>query len=541
MTLRSLSIATRNLLCFGILAALVAALGLFGWFQLSQIRQLGHQVEQRHIPTLIAANDLGMLLARTRIETLRLLAMPDAESLANTRKKLDGLSTEVQAAFARYQQGVLSAQSRQALDDLRQVHREYLQGVQQLADLASAGQLTEARQLVQQSMAQLGIRMNACIETLRDAVQQDIQTASTEADTTYGRSTTVTWLAILLALALTALLAWRLTRSLAGPIAEAVAAARTIATGDLTQPLDSRGKDEAAQLLQAMQQMQGQLRETLAHIGDSASQLASAAEEMTAVMQESAQGLQQQNNEIELAATAVTEMSQAVEEVAGNAGSTSTDSRQAAQTAAQGQRQLGETLGAIEALTEQVLGASSQARELETQTRDISQVLDVIRAVAEQTNLLALNAAIEAARAGEAGRGFAVVADEVRALAKRTGDSTSEIEKMIGSIQQGTGQTVDALLSSADQARQTREQAQAANAGLAAIAGAVSGIDERNLLIASAAEQQAQVAREVDRNLVRIRDLSVQTAAGAEQTRGASQQLADLAATLSGQVRRFQF
>jgi len=541
MSLRSLSIATRNLLCFGILAALVAALGLFGWFQLSQIRQLGHQVEQRHIPTLVATNDLGMLLARTRIETLRLLAMPDAASLASTRKKLDGLSSEAQTAFERYQQGALSARSRQALDDLRQVHREYMQGVQQLADLAGAGQMAEARQVVQQSMAQLGVRMNACIETLRDAVQQDINTASKAADTAYARSSTVTWLAILLALALTALLAWRLTRSIAGPIAQAVAAARTIATGDLTQPLDARGRDEAAQLLQAMQQMQGQLRETLAHIGDSATQLASAAEEMTAVMQESATGLQQQNNEIEMAATAVTEMSQAVEEVAGNAGSTSTESRQAAQTAVQGQRQLGETLVAIEALTEQVLDASSQARELETQTRDISQVLDVIRAVAEQTNLLALNAAIEAARAGEAGRGFAVVADEVRALAKRTGDSTSEIEKMIGSIQQGTGQTVDALLSSADQARQTREQAQAANAGLAAIAGAVSGIDERNLLIASAAEEQAQVAREVDRNLVRIRDLSVQTAAGAEQTRGASQQLADLAAILSGQVRRFQF
>jgi len=541
MTLRSLSIATRNLLCFGILATLVAALGLFGWFQLAQIRQLGHQVEQRHIPTLVAANDLGLLLARTRIETLRLLAMPDAETLANTRKKLDGLSTDVQAAFGRYQQGALSPQSRQALDDLRQVHREYMQGVRQLADLASAGQMAEARQVVQQSMAQLGIRMNACIETLRNAVQQDIHIASTEADTAYERSNGVTGLAILLALTLTGLLAWRLTRSVARPIAQAVAAARTIAAGDLTQALDSRGRDEAAQLLQAMQQMQTQLRETLAHIGDSATQLASAAEEMTAVTQESAHGLRQQNSEIELAATAVTEMSQAVEEVAGNAGSTSTASRQAAQTAAQGQRQLDETLGAIEALTDQVLGASAQARELESQTRDISQVLDVIRAVAEQTNLLALNAAIEAARAGEAGRGFAVVADEVRALAKRTGDSTSEIEKMIGSIQQGTGQTVDALLSSADQARLTREQAQAANAGLAAIAGAVSGIDERNLLIASAAEQQAQVAREVDRNLVRIRDLSVQTAAGAEQTYSASQQMAALADTLSGQVQRFQF
>ncbi|GAC1035725.1 methyl-accepting chemotaxis protein [Pseudomonas sp. No.117] len=541
MTLRSLSIATRNLLCFGILAALVAALGLFGWFQLAQIRELGHQVEQRHVPTLIETNTLSLLLARTRIETLRLLAMPDADSLASTRARLEGLDTQVQAVFEHYRQGVLSPQSRQALDELRQVHRQYMQGVQQLATLAGAGQLAEARQVVQQSMAALGGRMNTGIDTLGNAVQQDIRSASASADAAYARSTTVTWLAILLALVLTALLAWRLTRSLAGPIAQAVAAARTIAAGDLTQPLDSRGHDEAAQLLQAMQQMQGQLRETLGHIGDSAGQLASAAEEMTAVMQESAQGLQQQHNEIEQAATAVTEMSQAVEEVAGNAGSTSSESRQAAQTAVQGQRQLGDTLDAIEALTEQVLSASRQARDLETQTRGISQVLDVIHSVAEQTNLLALNAAIEAARAGEAGRGFAVVADEVRALAQRTGDSTREIEKMISSIQQGTGQTVDALLTSADQARQTREQAQAANAGLAAIAGAVSGIDARNLLIASAAEQQAQVAREVDRNLVRIRDLSVQTAAGAEQTRGASQQLADLATTLSGQVRRFQF
>ncbi|MDQ7914053.1 methyl-accepting chemotaxis protein [Pseudomonas sp. 102515] len=540
MTLRSLSIATRNLLCFGILVMLVAALGLFGWYQLAQIRQLGHQVEQQHVPALVEADDLGLGLARIRSETLRLLAMPDPDTLATTRKKLDSLNQQVVALFDSYQRRPLPPQRQQALNDLRQVLGLYMQGVRQLTDLVTAGQLDEARQSVQ-SLTQLGIRMNVSVDTLRAAVAEDIHTASTEADESYTRSTNVTWLAILLALALTALLAWRLTRSIAGPIAQAVAAARTIATGDLTQPLDARGRDEAAQLLQAMRQMQGQLRETLAHIGDSATQLASAAEEMTAVTQESAHGLRQQHSEIEMAATAVTEMSQAVEEVAGNAGSTSTASRQAAQTAAQGQRQLGETLGAIEALTEQVLGASAQARELESQTRDISQVLDVIRAVAEQTNLLALNAAIEAARAGEAGRGFAVVADEVRALAKRTGDSTSEIEKMIGSIQQNTGQTVEALLSSADQARQTREQAQAANAGLAAIAEAVSGIDERNLLIASAAEQQAQVAREVDRNLVRIRDLSVQTAAGAEQTRGASQQLADLAVTLSGQVQRFQF
>ena len=274
-------------------------------------------------------------------------------------------------------------------------------------------------------------------------------------------------------------------------------------------------------------------------MGSSAEQLASAAEEMTAVMEKSANGLQQQNSEVEMAATAVTEMSQAVDEVASNAASASSESRKAADTARQGQQQLGSTLAAIETLAENVMGAGERAQELAEQTRDISKVLDVIRSVAEQTNLLALNAAIEAARAGDAGRGFAVVADEVRGLAQRTGDSTREIEKMIGSIQHGTGQTVDALLTSADQARQTREQAQSASAALETIAQSVSGIDERNLVIASAAEEQAQVAREVDRNLVRIHDLSVQTAAGAEQTRAASQQLSELAVALNGQVRKF--
>ena len=540
MSFRSFNIATRSLLCFGLLAALVAGVGIFGITQMSQIRTQSLVIETNSVPSIVEADNLALQVARTRIEVLRLLAIPDAATVANTRKKIDGISAEVAAAFGRYDKLVSSDRERQAFESLRQIHRDYLNNISRLADLVAAGKVDEARAMVQAGMAQLGAKMNESTETLLTINQENIKVVSEISSATYSQSKAITWLAISFALGLTLLLAWRLTLSLTRPIAAAVGAARTIASGDLTQTLDTRGQDEAAQLLQAMQQMQTNLRDTVGHLGHSATQLASAAEEMTAVMQESATGLQQQNSEIEMAATAVTEMSQAVEEVAGNATSTSTESRQAADSARHGQQQLGNTLAAIETLTENVMVAGDRARELAEQTRNISQVLDVIRAVAEQTNLLALNAAIEAARAGDAGRGFAVVADEVRGLAQRTGDSTREIEKMIGSIQHGTGQTVDALLTSADQARQTREQAQAASVALETIAQSVSGIDERNLVIASAAEEQAQVAREVDRNLVRIRDLSVQTAAGAEQTRAASQQLSELAVELNGQIRRFR-
>ncbi|WP_409373316.1 methyl-accepting chemotaxis protein [Pseudomonas baltica] len=249
--------------------------------------------------------------------------------------------------------------------------------------------------------------------------------------------------------------------------------------------------------------------------------------------------MQQQYNEIEQAATAVTQMSQAVEEVAGNAVSTSTDSRASSTAVRQGQTQLDQTMADIGELTDQVEQAAARAQDLAAQTAGINKVLDVIRNVAEQTNLLALNAAIEAARAGEVGRGFAVVADEVRALAHRTGASTREIEQMMGGIHQGTGLAVQALAASASQAGRTRERAQAAKDVLGSIAQAVATIDERNQVIASAAEQQAQVAREVDSNLVRIRDLSLQSATGAAQTSAASQELGELAVELNGMLGRF--
>jgi len=286
--------------------------------------------------------------------------------------------------------------------------------------------------------------------------------------------------------------------------------------------------------------MQDGLLATLKQITGSSARLACAAEELNAVTAEGSRDLQQQHGEIEQAATAVTEMTTAIEEVARNTSSTSDLSRASRTIADKGQQRMMEAVTAIQELTCGMQMSSEQVEGLAVQAQRIGKVLDVIRTIAEQTNLLALNAAIEAARAGEAGRGFAVVADEVRALAHRTAQSTREIEQMIGGIQSGTASAVSTMQSSSSMTQQTLELAELARTALAEIVAANDEINDRNLVITSAAEEQAQVARSVDRNLLNIRDLSIQSSEGSHQTTIASQSLATLATELNSMVRHFQ-
>ncbi|WP_407073271.1 methyl-accepting chemotaxis protein [Pseudomonas sp. CFBP 13715] len=286
--------------------------------------------------------------------------------------------------------------------------------------------------------------------------------------------------------------------------------------------------------------MQSNLKDTVQQIADASNQLASAAEELTAVTEDSTRGLVRQNDEIQQAATAVNEMTAAVEEVARNAASTSQISSQTAEDALKGQKQVQQAVTAINTVTEEITDSTKRVEALAGQIYDITKVLDVIRGIAEQTNLLALNAAIEAARAGEQGRGFAVVADEVRALAHRTQTSTGEIEAMISRVRGGADDAVQAMGKSQNLVRSTQLLATEAGLALERISKGVSQINEQNLVIASAAEEQAQVAREVDRNLVNIQDLSTQTAAGANQTSASSHELSQLAISFNTLVGQFR-
>ena len=540
MSLRTLNIAPRAFLGFAVIGCLMLFLGIFALSQMSKIRAATERITQDTIPSIKSVDDFTQLSLRLRVQAYRLLLNRDPEEQQKTLDSISQRNQKIDETRARYQELISSPEEHAAYDQYMELltHHRQLEG--QLIELSHNNQLESMQQLLNTELMTSAEKINALLNQLVDINTQYSSAADQDAAEQYATAFNLVVTLLVMATALTLVFAWRLIRSITLPIDNALHAAEAIAEGNLTQPITVDGRDEAGRLLQAMLTMQEKLRDTLQRISGSAGQLASAAEELNSVTDESARGLTRQDNEIEQAATAVNEMTSAVEEVARNAVSTSEASQNATQSAGDGRDKVQETVSAIERMTGDVQDTASLIGELANESRDIGKVLDVIRGLADQTNLLALNAAIEAARAGEAGRGFAVVADEVRALAHRTQQSTSEIERMIGSIQSGTEQAVESMRNSTERADSTLNIARSAGQSLDTINSAINEINERNLVIASAAEEQAQVAREVDRNLVNIRDLSVQSATGASQTSAASSELSRLAVDLNGMVGRFR-
>ncbi|CZT27252.1 methyl-accepting chemotaxis protein [Pseudomonas syringae] len=538
--LRRFKITLRLVICFAVTSLLMVALGAFCLLQMQAIRTQGEAVESGALPSIATADAIAIGLVKLRSETTRLIAnADDPGAVINSKINVEQLRNEVEKGFSEYLARVQSGTEHDSIVALQDAYKAFMPGLQDQIALIEQNKLDEARMLANTMLSLQGDLMDMQVQLLRELNKQSAATAVEAASASYEQTRIIALSAIGLVLALTLLLAWRLSVSIIHPVRQALHIASTIADGDLSEHPIPDGKDETAQLLITLGRMRTNLHSTIDQIYAAATQLSQSVQEMGSIAEASALNLQLQNTEIEQAAVAVNQMSQAAIEVAGNASNTVTESEASTRAAAQGQDKLSATILSIKELTENVLDSSHQAQGLAERTQSISSILDVIRAIANQTNLLALNAAIEAARAGEAGRGFAVVADEVRSLAQRTSASTAEIEGLISGVQQSTQQTASSLRHTATQANLTMEQAASTGEALQVIIHSTANINDRNLLIASAAEQQAQVATEVDRNLSSIRELSSQTASGAQQTTVASNALSMLANDLNLMVQRF--
>ena len=333
---------------------------------------------------------------------------------------------------------------------------------------------------------------------------------------------------------------WVIKNNITAPANKLVTDLNRMASGDFSHKMGVYSDDEIGQVASSAAKLQADMGAIVKGINQSVFKLSAAAEEMAHITEKSNQAMMSQRSETEQVATAMNEMTATVHEVSQNAQLAASSANQASTEVNTGQAVVNEAIRAIASLVQKVERAADVIHELETNSKEIGTVLDVIRSIAEQTNLLALNAAIEAARAGEQGRGFAVVADEVRVLAQRTQKSTEEIQKMIQRLQSGAQEAVESMKQSRSQADTTRDIAAKAGVVLNSITKAVTSINDMNALIASAAEEQNAVAEEINRNIVNISSAAENTAEASATTARASEDMRNVAEELKHVVSRLK-
>ncbi|PBQ07788.1 methyl-accepting chemotaxis protein [Pseudomonas congelans] len=534
------SFAKKLMAAFIVCAMITLAVGGLGMLGINRLSDALELTFSNNLVSVANTNETMTALTTHNRGLYRLLDAKDKATAEKMRQSINGELERAQKVYAIYRATPLEDDERAAGDQYDTLMPAYISASQNIFDLQQAGKLEEARNRLNALADGEFNKARGHLQVMIDSNKRQIKEGAEAAGRLQSTSVFMLTAGIVIAFVVAIMLGILITRMITGPLRSAIEVAQRIASGDLTQSVSSTRGDEAGHLLNAIGTMQGNLKRTIQEISSASDQLASAAEELGAVTEESTRGLTRQNDEIQQAATAVNEMTAAVEEVARNAVSTSEESKSLATDAANGRGQVDNTVKGIGTMVSEITESTGSVTTLAGHVRDISKVLEVIRSIAEQTNLLALNAAIEAARAGEQGRGFAVVADEVRALAHRTQASTVEIEGMIGTVQSGADGAVAAMSKSLATATNTQELALRAGSALEKITSGVGMINERNMVIASASEEQAQVAREVDRNLVNIQELSAQSAAGANQTSASSQELSRLATSFNTMVAQFK-
>ncbi|KTB70599.1 chemotaxis protein [Pseudomonas viridiflava ICMP 13104] len=540
MVMRNFKVSVRAGVSFMLITCMVIALGGISLWKMSDLRANLVDLQDNSIVSIVQAYKISGETLNVRLDIRRLIAQKDPQATAVTIERLKTSTHDMLKLSADYESLIASPKERDTYQTVNTSAQKLSKLIETVLELSGKNNNEEAVIFTDTNIVPVAQNLQAAVQELIQINLDQAEASGNNAESSYKSGLAFIIGIIVFSIFATVILAVLLTRSIVTPLNTLVLANDKIAAGDLRDDIPVSGKDEFSDLQRSTHAMQQNLRQTIGLISNSSQQLASASEEMNSITAQSSEGLGRQNQEIEQAATAVNEMTAAVDEVARNAAAASDAAKESNASTVRGSQSVASTVSSIEKLSATVLATSADVQRLAGQSNDISKVLAVIRTIAEQTNLLALNAAIEAARAGEQGRGFAVVADEVRALAHRTQQSTQEIEQMIDAILSGSEQATKSMQESCLGAEDTLGLAHQAGKALAEIAQGIQNINEMNTLIATASEEQAQVARSIDHNLVSIRDLSVQSTEGANQTSLASSELSRLAVEMNGVVARFK-
>ncbi|PAU87345.1 hypothetical protein CK507_11615 [Pseudomonas sp. WN033] len=498
--------------------------------QIAKIVELMH--ENRALALLAMQYDQA-----AQVSSASIARPPVTLYIDRMNRNTDTISSIWQQFMATY----LTEEERRLADSFAQSRGRYVSdGLRPLAAAISSGDFSHANTVF---FNMLYPAFEAATGDADRLLELQLTVAAQEfarAESGYRQVRNAVWGLTMIAVLLSAGLAWVTISGIVRAVEQLEQASSAMAAGNLTVAVDYRGQDELGRVARAFNAMRERFHTMVSQLSTATSQLAAAAEETSAVNVQTSDGIRRQQSETEQVAAAMNEMTATVQDVARNAAGAAEAAHAADREAADGRQVLNRTIAVINTLATEVDRAAEVIRQLEQDSETIGSVLDVIRAIAEQTNLLALNAAIEAARAGEQGRGFAVVADEVRSLASRTQKSTTEIQGMIEKLQSGAANAVKVMQSGHQQAQEGVSQVALAGNSLESISLAVTSINDMNAQIASAAEQQSSVAEEINRNIVTVSRIGEQTSEGAQQTAATSEELAQLAAQLQGMVQQFR-